>query len=235
MTAHECRGAFYAYAPKPIQKSLFGPGMGLSEDHLECGGSLQRLQRNLPCDQEALSESRYGDIKSFYMAMNPRLKALAQEAGTQTPGESYDHLVRSFALQRIRQAPLAHLSVSVPLAWRRMWSFKDKDTWHGAILNGLAMISLLLMPWVGLALRKPDWILISMLGSGYFFFYALFSPFIPRCSEPLIPVSLVCLSLLVLAVARQGYRKICCFREPSIPARIETSPDALLASKHPEG
>lgn len=84
------------------------------------------------------------------------------------------------------------------------------------MLNGMVMVSLLLMPWIDLALRKADWILISLLGCGYSLFYALFSHFIPRHSDPLIPVSLVYLSLLFLAALRQASPLILSIRKQRV-------------------
>ena len=92
--------------------------------------------------------------------------------------------------------------VSLPLSWRGMWSFENHKTWFGVLANGLAMLSLILMPFLAVLLRQPDWFFMSVAGAGYFYFYALFSHFITRYSESLIPLSLMCLSVLLLFLLR---------------------------------
>jgi hypothetical protein len=203
MTAAEFKGAFYAYAPKPIQADVIEPLFGYSPSQLECGGSLQRLQRDLPCDQRALVEKRFGDIKSFYRSAGARLPELLAESSQQRKDIQSETYLRESAMQRIKAQPWTHLAVSLPLAWRELWSFGNRDTWFGVVLNGMASAALLAMPWLGILLRRPDWTLTSMVGVGYFLFYALFSHFIPRYSEPLIPLALVCLAVLLVAAVRK--------------------------------
>ncbi|WP_216900610.1 glycosyltransferase family 39 protein [Synechococcus sp. CCY 9618] len=204
MTPHEFRGAFYFFAPERLQKDFFEPYLGFSETQRECGGSLERLSRSLPCDERAFAEGREGDVKSFYQigkrVLPAQIRAQTVMSGIKTPG---DVVQQGVALDRIRAAPLKHVLVSLPLSWQALWTFRNQMTWFGVIANGLAMTSLLAMPALGVMWRKPEWVLISIVPVGYFLFYGLFSHFIPRYSEPLIPLSLVCLSLLLLEVIRR--------------------------------
>lgn len=203
MTPEEYRGAFYAYAPDKLREDFFEARLGFSPKQLECGGSLQRLRRDLPCDQESLEAERYQEVRGFYQigkrALPRILDQQAEEQGSEDKGED---LLRLAAIERIRAAPLQHLLVSLPLSWRGMWSFENQRTWFGVLANALAMLSLILMPFLGMLLRRPDWLFMSMTGAGYFYFYALFSHFITRYSESLIPLSLVCLGVLLMTGLR---------------------------------
>ena len=203
MTAKEFLGAFYAYAPDRLKKDVFEPVLGFSESQLECGGSLQRLSRNLPCDEQAIAEGRFKDVQGFYKSVQPGLLTeLSQQAARQKPPKPEEDYFKEVAVSRIRAQPWKHLLVSLPLAWRGSWSFDSKKTWAGVITNAFAFASLLLMPWLGLWLRRADWTLMSIMGVGYFLFYALLSHFIVRYSKPLIPLALVCLSVLLVEAAR---------------------------------
>lgn len=202
MSTHEYLGAFYAFAPKKLQDDLLGPLTGHSRAALECGGSLQRLRRQLPCDTKAIAEERFADVKSFYKSIQYFLRKQILDAKARRVADP-DSYVRRVAVDRIKADPIKHVAVSLPLAWRGLWSFAKHNTWFSIITNGLAMASLLTMPWLGILLRRPDWTLTSMVGVGYFLFYALLSHFIPRYSEPLIPLALVCLAVLLVAAVRK--------------------------------
>jgi hypothetical protein len=204
MTPHEYGGSFYSFAPKPLRKGFFEPYLGFSQSQLKCGGSLERLQRDLPCDEEAMAEGRFDNLRSFYQVGKRGLpRMLHEEASRKGIDGSSEDFLEAAALRRIQAMPLKHVLVSVPLSWRGMWSFDTKRTWVGVLANGLAMASLLAMPLLGAFLRRPDWVLMSIVGVGYFLFYGLFTHFIARYSEPLIPLSLVCLSVLLLTILRR--------------------------------
>jgi hypothetical protein len=97
-----------------------------------------------------------------------------------------------------------------------MWSFENQQTWFGVLANGLAMAALVVMPLLGALWRRPEWLLISFMGAGYFLFYGVFTHFITRYSEPLIPLSLVCLSVLVLEAARWLARHLARWMGPKV-------------------
>jgi hypothetical protein len=217
MSTHEFWGAFYAYAPERMQKDLFEAHLGFSEAQLQCGGSLERLQRDLPCDEEAIEAGQFANLRSFYQKGKRGLPTqIRQEAERQGKDSSGEDLLQAAALKRIRSAPIQHLLVSLPLSWRGMWSFENQQTWFGVLANGLAMAALVVMPLLGALRRRPEWLLISFMGSGYFLFYGVFTHFITRYSEPLIPLSLVCLSVLVLEAARWLARHLARWMGPKV-------------------
>ncbi|MFM9089228.1 MAG: hypothetical protein ACKOPT_14040 [Cyanobium sp.] len=199
MSAHEFWGAFYAYAPERMQKDWFEAHLGFSEAQLQCGGSLERLKRDLPCDMRAIEAGQFGNLRGFYHQGKRTLPTqIRHEADRLGKDSSDESLLQEAALKRIRSAPFKHLLVSLPLSWRGMWSFENQQTWFGVLANGLAMAALLAMPLAGALGRRPEWLLISFMGAGYFLFYGLFTHFISRYSEPLIPLALVCLSVLIV-------------------------------------
>lgn len=203
MTAQEFWGSFYAYAPERMQKDLFENQLGFSEAQLRCGGSLERLQRDLPCDEEAIEAGQFSSLRSFYQKGKRGLpRQVREEAARLGQDSSGEDVLQAAAIRRIRSAPLKHVLVSLPLSWRGLWSFENRETWFGVLANGAAMATLLLLPVFGVLWRRPEWVLISFMGVGYFLFYGLFTHFISRYSEPLIPLSLVCLSLVLLEAGR---------------------------------
>lgn len=205
MSGEEFWGAFYAYAPDIMRKELFEAHLGFSEAQLECGGSLQRLRRNLPCDEKEIEANQFSHLRSFYQRGKRTLPAQLREEAARQGKEANEDFLQAAALRRIRAAPLNHLLVSLPLSWRGLWSFENQQTWFGVVANASAMAALLVMPGLGLLLRRPEWLLISITGVAYLVFYGLFSHFITRYSEPLIPLALVCLSVLAL----EGFRWLC--------------------------
>ena len=181
--------AFYSYAPKAIRDDLLGPSLDLTQDDRECGGHLDRFNRGLVCDQLALKEERFEDVRSFYQIGKralPRSLGLTRE---QKRGE---------AMNRILATPQRHLMISLPLAWRGVWSFEKVSQWGGVLLNLMSFVALFLAPLFGLLQQKPTWLYLSLAPASYFLFYAGFSHFLPRYSEPLIPLALVCLFLIAI-------------------------------------
>ena len=187
MTPMEYRGAFYAYSPDNLQSSLSTSLLPFSPEDLECNGRLERLNRKLPCDKLALEEKRYDDVRSLYRRGKhaiPRALGLSRE---QRQAE---------AIRRIQSMPLAHLSVSIPLAWRGFWAYTDRG-WLSNVVNACAFGSLLLAPVIAIVQKRMIWIVVSIVPFVYFVFHASLTHFIPRYSEPLIPISLITLGMLI--------------------------------------
>jgi len=189
MSNQELAYSFYAYAPKVIRDDWLGPWMGLSQDDLECGQALDRFNRNLTCDKKALEEQRYDDVRSFYQIGKralPRSMDLTREQK------------KSVAIDRILSDPSRHSLVSLPLAWRGLWSFGKKASPIAVILNFMSYLALFIAPVLGIIQRRFVWIYLSLVPIGYFVFFAAFSHFLPRYSEPLIPLAMICLLLMVV-------------------------------------
>ena len=62
-------------------------------------------------------------------------------------------------------------------------------------------MALFLSPLMYLLERRKAWMIISIVPISYFLLYSLLSHFIPSYSEPLIPVSFICLMMFVVDAA----------------------------------
>ena len=203
MNNQEFANSFYAYAPKVIRDDVLGPLMGLSQDDLECGQALDRFNRKLDCDKVAIKEKRYSDVRSFYQIGKralPRSMDLKREQK------------QSEAVYRIMADPKRHLVVTLPMAWRGLWSFGSKISPSAVALNVASYLALFLAPVLGIIQKRFVWIYISLVPVGNFMFYASFSHFLPRYSEPLIPIATICLLLVLVDCLTRIF--------PSAPIRL---------------
>ena len=190
--------AFYAYAPRDMRHDLLGPLMGLSDDEFSCEGRLSVFNRNLDCDRESLRDERYDDVRSFYQLGK---RAIPRDLSLQKDQK------KSFAVRRFREQPLNALTTSLPIGWRGFWGFRVR-TWPSIILNFAAYLALLIAPFLAFAERRISWLMVSILPVAFFLFYSLLSHFLPRYSTPLIPSSLVCLTMLVVDLAERLARRL---------------------------
>jgi len=189
MNDQELAQSFYAYAPKFIRDKALGPWMDLSQDDLECGEALDRFNRNLPCDKKALDENRYDDVRSFYQIGKRALPRSLDLSREQKQPE---------AVRRILADPKRHITVSLPMAWRGLWSFGQPNSLAAISLNSMAYMALFAAPILAVVQRRFTWIYLSLVPVGYFLFYAAFSHFLPRYSELLIPMAMICLNLMIV-------------------------------------
>ncbi|TLM67930.1 MAG: hypothetical protein FDZ69_03815 [Deltaproteobacteria bacterium] len=198
MTPEEYRGAFYVYAPRDIRAKIFEPLLGFDPRDLEPGGRYQRLIRDQPGDEEAAAAGDVERAISYYArahAMQQRIQDGL--AGTAGASRQLERLTQKQALGMIREAPGEHLLATVPFAWRGIWSFNGNANLFAAGFNLLCFLAFLSCPLLAILWRRPEWLAFSLFGFGLFWFYALLSHFIPRYSDPLIPLTI--LAGLVLA------------------------------------
>ena len=180
--------AFYAYAPKPVRRDLLGAWMGLSDEDFSCDGRLSVFNRRLGCDQLALKEGRYDDVRSFYQRGKkaiPAALSLARDQG------------KALAISSFRQQPLNAFATTLPIGWRGFWGFSP-SSWPGIVLNVLSYTALLLAPLFAVVEQRLSWLMVSIVPVSFFVFYGLLSHFLPRYSSPLVPASLVCIAMLVV-------------------------------------
>ena len=180
--------SFFAFSPVFLQQSAIFSVFGVSDHDLECGGSLHIFARSLACDNEALGQGRYADVRSFYQVGKralPRMLGLTREEK------------REFAIQRIVNNPLGHLMATPSFGWRGLWPF-EINHWADALLNFSAFACLFAAPLIGWCEKRIGWILVSAVPLGYFWMYATTSHFIPRYSKPLIPIALVCMAMVIV-------------------------------------
>ncbi len=198
MNAQEFVDAFYAYAPRVLRRDLLGPWMDLSDGDFSCSGRLAVFNRKLDCDQLALKEARYEDVRSFYQQGKRAIpNALSLDRDQK----------KSMAVASYRERPLNALITSFPIGWRGFWGFRVK-TWPSVVLNFMAYSALLVSPLYAFLERKLSWLMVSIVPVSFFLFYGLFSHFLPRYSTPFIPASLICLAMLVVDLGVKVWRRI---------------------------
>ena len=190
MNQQEFRDSFYVFSPKVVRRDLLGPLMGLSDEELSCDGKLAVFERNLECDRVALKLKRYGDVRSLYQ----KGKRVLPYQFSLSDSES-----KAYALRQFRSNPLNVLTTSIPLSWRGFWGFRSRS-WDGVLLNAVAFSSLFLAPILSIVQRRLSWLMVSVVPISLFGFYALVSHFLPRYSLPIAPVSVLCLTMLMVSI-----------------------------------
>lgn len=194
MTFKEWIGSFYAFSPALMKSSIF-EASGFDNSMLQCGGSLERLNRNLPCDKYALESGHYLSVKSFYQKGKRAIPRLIIPREGRSPLKS-EMRKREVAISMIRENISRHLLVSSSFLWRGIWSFKS-DGWLTVILNLFSFLSLALLPVLSFYFRRLDWFVVATPSLLLFLFYGLATHFIPRYSQPLIPIALLSLAIVV--------------------------------------
>ena len=190
MNDTQLRNGFYAYSPKYLQAKVFGPIFGLNKNDFECGNSLQVFNRKLKCDKESLENGHYDEVRSFYQRGK---RAIPRKLDLTTEDK------KGLAVERIIADPLAHARITLLMFWRGYWPFRSSNFLH-TFINLMSFLSLALVPIIGFHEKCKSWISIGIVPAIYYLFYALTSHFLPRYSEPLIPLSLVCLSILMVYI-----------------------------------
>ena len=186
MTAEEYRGAWFAYAPRPLRATV-GRLTGFDKHDLEDGGRLVRLQRFASeRDRPAIAAGRPDEAVSYYARAN----AMRSELERIDPAASdvvIDMTLRQRAFDLIRADPLAH-AAAVPLF-----------LWRGAPYT----FCILLAAGLYALVRRRPWLFAYVMPAmGMVLFYAALSHFIPRYAEPMLPVSAVAFVVLADAAWR---------------------------------
>lgn len=203
ITPYEFLGAFYAYSPKLLRESFWQPYFGLSSGQLECGGDLQLHNRGEDCDFEHLQAGRFDQVISLYERGKRALplKAKSEAVKSGVPFNVDESGKQDFFLS-VREKPLHHLLLTVPLAWRGIWSFSFPG-YLGLFLNFIIMVNLIFMPLIALVVGNNTLLLTSLVPAAYFWFYALLSQFWPRFSEPFIPIAILIFCYTATTVVRR--------------------------------
>ena len=150
--------AFYAYAPRDVRLKWLGPGMNLSEEDFSCDGRLAVFSHDHECDRQALTEGRYGDVRSFYQRCK---RAIPRQLGLDREKK------KSLVLTSFREKTLNALLTSILLGWRGIWGFRFPAL-PSATLNFFAYFALLISPLIALGERRLSWLMISIVPVSYF-------------------------------------------------------------------
>lgn len=186
MTDEEYRGAWYAYAPRPL-RWITGELTGFEKADLQDGGRLERLMRFVSeRDRPAIAAGRPDEAVSYYArvaAMRTELEN-ARAADSATTTLEVDGELKRRALGMIAAAPLDHLA-AIPLF-----------LWRGAPYTFALLLACALYACV----RRTWWLLAYVAPAmGLVMFYATLTHFIPRYSEPMSAIASVCFAILLHA------------------------------------
>ena len=202
MTMEEYKGAFYVYAPAALKRHVFERFLGFQKEDVQPGGRYARLMRGQPGDIEAAAAGDPARAISFFGKAGALGTLWTKELiDLGKPRHEVDRVQQQKAMEMIKAAPGRHLALTLPFAWRGLWSFGGAARsgvlyLFAAGANLVSFSVFLAFPLVAVWRRKPDWFAFSLLGFGLFWFHALLTHFIPRYSQPLIPLTV--LSVLVL-------------------------------------
>lgn len=190
MTHEEWVGGFYHYSTPGPFKDFLGAQLGFTPQD-EFDGRLMRLNRGNAywmADREADRAGKPEDAVSYYRAGRAervRLQNQFEAAGHPNPTHAADDALQTLALERILADPVAHLKVSVLMAWRGLWGMATPAP------LALAAVGVLFgMTGGGLWRRDPYLLGAGLAPFGAYLFYALFTHFITRYLEPMAPLLL---------------------------------------------
>jgi hypothetical protein len=190
MTWLEYAGGFYAWAPYTWAKVLLGETLGFTKGDLEKGNRLQRLNRSIPGDREHAAAGRPDLATSYYrraLAERSRIRMEFASQGHSAPGGAADQVLERRAMQKILEKPLSHLS-TVPLF-----------LWRGGTLP-LLLVSLAVA--IGLSGQRRIEALAFASGSmAMVAFLGFATHYIPRYSDPAMPILVVLTTVLLYHVS----------------------------------
>lgn len=180
MTDDEYRGAWFAYAPRPL-RWVASRLTGFDKRDLEDDGRLERLMRYVDLRDRVAPEQGRPDEAVSYFA---KVKAIRRQLEMQHPdadGVTIDRMLKQRAVALIKADPMAHLKTTPLFMWR-----------------GAPYLFLILAAGaIHALLRRRDWLLAYLMpGLGLLLFYALLTHFIPRYGDPIRPLAAVVFAVL---------------------------------------
>lgn len=186
MTDEEYRGAWFAYAPRPL-RAVVGKLTGFDKHDLEDGGRLMRLVRFASArDRPAMAAGEPDDAVSYYARANA-MRGELERTHLAANDVAIDATLKRRALDMILADPLAH-AAAVPLF-----------LWRGAPYT----FCILLAAGVYALARRRRWLFVYVMPAmGMVLFYAALSHFIPRYAEPMLPIAAVAFVVLADAALR---------------------------------
>lgn len=219
MTHEEFKGAFYAYAPASLKK-LMKNITGYSAADREKGGRLERFTRFFDSDEVCRAKGDEACAIGYYIKANIRYNNIMADYAKRYPNKPEkarvegDKAAKAYAMQLIKSNPIGHLKTSLVFAWRGAWPCNKVDgrwfkfeqqflqsAWQ-EIMPFIGLIAMLMMAFLAIIKRNVEYIAISWLAASAFGFYALASHFIPRYSEMMLPIWIVCLVYTVAMFTR---------------------------------
>jgi hypothetical protein len=209
MTDEEFKGAFYAYAPLSLKRAIENI-TGFSAKDREFGGRLQRLYRAFDQDEQCRDLLKEDCAIAYYYQASIRYRKILRSFKEQYPNDAVnakalgEEAAKKYAINMIKNNPWGHLRTTLVFAWRGAWPCNTVDgRWYDSylkiaqpawqeILPFLGLISMFSLAVIGLIKKQKELIALTWLSSAAFLFYALATHFIPRYSEMMIPIWVLC-------------------------------------------
>jgi hypothetical protein len=201
MTDVEYRGTLYAWSPPSVRRYV-GAVLGYKPSDLELGGSLQLLNRNLftPDDRLAQRDGRPELATSYYSMSRAERKRQANTLKDESnPALAAERSMQKTATNWIVAHPSQHISLMFPLAWRGMW-VPGIPVW----LAPPMFLALVVLPFVGLRLRRWDLMAFSMLPLSILMICLAATHCIPRYLAPILPEMYVAAGVLMYLALRSA-------------------------------
>lgn len=198
MTPLERKGALCFYTSNQSLRLECARYFGFKEIDLSPTGRLKRIYRGHPQDLQARGEMDASKTISFYyhattIAYKARYDAYLHNQSVIEANNATSKL----AMKSILAHPSEHLLSTFLFAYRGL------NIQHADIYSFLAFFALVGLGIMGVAQKNTSFLLVSLLPTLTFAFYAFLSHFIPRYSDPLIAFWM--LGLVVVAYQVLGF------------------------------
>lgn len=209
MTDEEFKGAFYAYAPASLKKTM-KKITGFSSQDRELGGRLQRFTRFFPEDEKCLERNAEHCAIGYYIQASIRYNIIMQTYRHIYPNDAKkatlegEKAAKNYAINLIKSNPWGHLRTTLVFAWRGAWPCNKVDgRWYKhekvflqpawqEIMPFLGLVAMFGLAMTALIKKQDELIALSWLGCATFLFYSSATHFIPRYSEMMIPIWVIC-------------------------------------------
>lgn len=209
MTDEEFKGAFYAYAPASLKRVMKNI-TGFNYRDRELGGRLQRFYRAYTHDEICRDLYKENCAIAYYYQASIRYNTIMRDYAKKFPKDSKkantmgEKAAKSYAINMIKNNLWGHLRSSLVFAWRGAWPCNTVDgRWYDSyrkfvqppwqeIVPFLGLISMLSLAFTALIKKNDQFIAFTWLSSATFIFYSLATHFIPRYSEMMIPIWVLC-------------------------------------------
>lgn len=226
MTDEEFKGAFYAYAPASLKKTM-RKITGFNGRDRELGGRLQRFYRAYAHDETCRDLFKENCAIAYYYQASIRYNIIMRTYQQLYPNDVKkatllgEKAAKSYAINLIKNNPWGHLRTTLVFAWRGAWPCNTVDgRWYKPyrkfmqpaweeIIPFMGLIAMFGLAITALVKKQDELIAFTWLGSATFLFYSLATHFIPRYSEMMIPIWVLCFvyGFMVLTRKLLGFTK----------------------------